>query len=245
MKANRLKLNAKKTHIMTIGTSKRLSNLPRKLKVTMNNQTLIHSASGCESLLGCKVSTNLKWHNQVESLVSRLSKRLAGLRHLIYKCPFSVKKIVAEGIFTSLLVYCLPVFGGIDKGQLQKLQVLQNQAVRIVCRAPARAKRIDLYSKIGWLTVHQLVVYQTLIQVFKIRQKKEPKYLAKILCKETRSGRIMLDGSNLLLATNSFCFKGSSLWNSLPRSIRSIEKIDAFKARLREWIYENIAQFMD
>ena len=42
--------------------------------------------------------------------------------------PLYYQKTVAEGIFSSLLVYCLPLFGGLDKGQLNQLQMMQNKA---------------------------------------------------------------------------------------------------------------------
>ena len=245
MEANKLKLNAEKTHIMTIGTSQRLSTLPRKLNVNMNSITLKHSETGCESLLGCQVNSNLKWNHNVDLLLSKLSKRLTALSQIRKFCPLSVRKTVAEGIFMSSLVYCLPLFGGLDKGQLNQLQVMQNKAARIVCGAPPRANRDELFKKVGWLTVSQLLTYHTLIQTFKIRKNDEPLYLASILCQDTRNGRIVTQNPNISLAASSFCFKASSLWNSLSRNLRSVEKIQSFKKGLKEWVLVNVPKFLD
>ena len=79
------------------------------------------------------------------------------------------------------MVYCLPLFGGCDKSEIKDLQVLQNKAAQIVMHAPPRSKRSDLYDKLEWLTVNQLIVYHTLITIFKIRQNKEPEFLAEKL----------------------------------------------------------------
>ena len=65
-------------------------------------------------------------------------------------------KTIAEGLCNSVLVYCLPLFGGCDKGDLQATQVLQNKAAQIVTRSPPRAHRESMYDSLGWMTVNQL-----------------------------------------------------------------------------------------
>ena len=78
--------------------------------------------------------------------------RLNDLRHLKYICGFSIKKMVAEGCFNSVLMYCLPLFGGLEKYQVKEIQILQNQAARIVCRAPYLLTRGLSWAKLspGW-----------------------------------------------------------------------------------------------
>ena len=245
MKSNKLKLNTDKTHIMTIGTQQRLSSLTERLQVRLDDRQLLHDPSGSESLLGCKMDACLKWNHQVESLLSKLSRRISAISYLRYICPFHVKRTISEGMFSSVLIYCLPLFAGLEKGQLNKLQIMQNKAARLVCNAAPRAKRTDLYNKVGWLTVNQLAAYHSILQVFKIRQAREPLYLAEIFCKESRSGRIMIPRNNLSLAADSFCFRGSNLWNQLPRNLRNVKKIGTFKRDVKKWVTENVPQFLD
>ena len=73
----------------------------------------------CEFLLGCTIQSNLKWHVQIENLVAKLKTKLAELNKLKYIVPYSIRKI-----FTSVLVYCLPLFGGCEMFQIKDLQVL-------------------------------------------------------------------------------------------------------------------------
>ena len=128
MRANKLKLNTDKTHILTMGTQERLRNLPERVKVTMDNMILEEDPSQCELLLGCQIEANLKWRQQVSRLLAKLRTRLTALLHLKYICPFHIRKTVTEGIFNSVMIYCLPLFGGLDKGQIQDIQVLQNES---------------------------------------------------------------------------------------------------------------------
>jgi hypothetical protein len=245
MRSNRLKLNPGKTHIMTIGTRERLSTLPEKVNVEMDNVVLKEDDDHYELLLGCYIQANLKWHKQISSLLCKLRKRLVGLTKLKYICPYPVRKTVSEGIFNSVLVYCLPLFGGLDAGDLHDLQVLQNKAAQTVTLSPPRAERSPMFDKLGWLTVNQLIFYHTVISVFKIRSSKEPEHLDSILNKDSRNSRIIIPNLNLRVAQKSFTLRGANSWNQLPFSIIKSTKIGTFKKLARKWIHENIPRFLD
>ena len=169
MRKNRLKLNPNKTHLLTVGTAERLRHTS-DLQVTMDNIRLQQDQDKCELLLGCKIQVNLKWKIQIKYLQSKLRTRLAGLAKLKFILNFSLRKSITDGIFNSVLVYCLPICGGMDIGDLRDLQILQNRAARIVTRSPPRAPRGPMYDKLKWLTVNQLIVYHSVITIFKIRK---------------------------------------------------------------------------
>ena len=57
---------------------------------------------------------------------------------LKYVLPTNKLKQVADGMFNSVLIYCLPVYGGCEKGDLKLLQVLQNQASRLFTKCPTK-----------------------------------------------------------------------------------------------------------
>ena len=135
---------------------------------------------------------------------------------------------MTHGIFNSVLVNCLPLFGGFGVIELKELQILQNKAARIVSHSPPRAHRAIMYSKLQWLTVNQLVAYHTLLTVFKIRQTGEPEYLAGYLLDDNRAGRIIIPNTQLSLAKNSFVWRGSLSWNLLPLHLRNSSKIGHF-----------------
>ena len=124
----------------------------------------------CELVLGVEIQANLKWKSQVNKLIEKLKTRLVGLAKLKFLLPFQTRKTLTLGLFNSVLVYCLPLFGGCDQSHIQSLQVLQNKAAQIATHKPPRSSRKELYDKLGWMTVNQLVVYRTLLTVFKIRQ---------------------------------------------------------------------------
>ena len=243
--SNQLKLNAEKSHLLTLGTKERLNNLSISVSVKMDGVELKEDISKQELLLGCKISSDLKWIKQVDHLKLKLKKRLVGLSHLRHIAHFKTKKEMAGGIFQSVLSYCLPLFGGCERNKLKELQVLQNSAARIVCNAHWKTPRRVLLDKIGWLSVYQLVVFQTLTMVFSIRRNGEPEYLAKHLKDFGRRNRIRRSNTRLSLALHSFTFRGAKLWNDLPCDIRSCQRPSEFKKLAETWILKNIPKFVD
>ena len=245
MLSNQLKLNADKTHILTLGTSQRLLQPGNKVTVVMDEIVLQEDPQHCETLLGCIIQSDLKWHKQISELQNKLKKRLAGLAHIKFILPLRTRKIVSEGMFNSVLMYCLPLFGGCDVQEIKDLQILQNKAARIVTHSPFRANRERMYNELGWLTVRQLVIYHTLLTVYRVRQSKEPEYLSSVLCNDSRLGKIIIPNIKLSLTQKSFTTRGACNWNTLPSRIRNQETLSSFKQEVKEWIRREVSRFLD
>ena len=243
MVGNKLQLNTEKTHLMTVGTGARLRIQNDKVSVYMAGVELKESLDRCEKLLGCYIEPHLKWQKQIDSLLSRLQLRLNALEHLQSKVPVRIRKQIVEGIFNSVLMYCLPVFGGCDKRNINSLQILQNKAARLVCNAGWRIPRKELFAKVGWMTVRQLVCYHTALCTYRILSSREPEYLYSIMSRTNRSNRIIVPHTNLTLMQGSFCYRGATEWNALPEVVRSCQSITTFKLLLKKWIQENVEQF--
>ena len=102
MQSNLLKLNASKTHILTVGTSQKMLHLPRKITVSMDNVTLVEDESKCEKLLGCYVSSDLKWDQNIKNVLSKLKLRLISLEKIKYCGTFEIRKKLADGLLNSI-----------------------------------------------------------------------------------------------------------------------------------------------
>ena len=198
-----------------------------------------------EKLLGCQIQADLKWHQQVKELKSKLKKRLVGLNHIKFVLPFPTRRTVSDGMFNSVLVYCLPLFGGGTAQELKELQVLQNKAARIVTHSPRRAGRQGMFDQLDWLSVRQLVVYHSLLSVYRIRSSQEPEYLASRLSRDNHFGKIILPKTNLSLYRNSFGYRAARDWNLLPQRLRQLGTISVFKKELRTWVKREIPRFSE
>ena len=101
-------------------------------------------------------------------------------------------RIIANGLFYSKLIYGMTVWGGvwglpgydeetrngiaITKEDMRRLQVLQNQVMRMMTRLDPGASTDTLCNSSNQLSVHQLVAYHSLNQVYKIYHDRKPQY---------------------------------------------------------------------
>ena len=143
--------------------------------------------------------------NQWKLVRSMKQTRIFGLNQTRWFTNEKFRKILAEGLFTSVLTYCIPVWRGTDKGHVQEIQVLQNRVAEIVLNLPLRSHRNMMYDKLEWTTVNQLISYHSLLAVYKIRQPNEPEYLADFLRNDNFRGQIIVPLTNLTLCQRSFC----------------------------------------
>ena len=209
----------------------------------MDGEVLKESEENNEVLLGVVMQCDLKWSLQIEALTDKLKKRLTGLEKLQFVMDRVNKKSIVQGMFNSVLCYCLPLFGGSSNTEISGLQVLQNRAAKIVLNFPPRSSRDIMFDKLTWLTVRQLIAYHTLITVYRIRASQEPEHLAEMLSRDNHNGHIVVKNTRLELYRKSFVFRGSLLWNRLPGSLRIENKLSIFKKGVRSWVLETISRY--
>ena len=211
----------------------------------MDGFVLEESEEKFETLLGCSIEPNLKWHKQIRELLAKLKKRLAGLAHVKFILPYNLRKVVSEGLFNSFLGYCLPLFGGCDIGEIKNIQILQNKAAQMVTYSPPRANRNIMYDNLDWMAVNQLIRYFSLLAVFRIRSTGEPEYLATTLTNDNIYGKLIVQNTRLTLAQKSFKIRGACNWNALPLRIKSLQNIGVFKKEVKIWIKNNVPRLLD
>ena len=186
-------------------------------------------------------------HNQ-ESLVRSLSSRVGALKMVTKVANFKNRKMIANGIFMSKLVYLIPLWGGSAKFLIKSLQTLQNKAARAVTKLDWNTPTVELLRQCGWLSVHQLSVYHSVVLVFKVLQVKSPKYLYNMFSttynyktREADSGRIRnIRKPELELSKDSFRWRAAALFNQLPENIRNKKNLPGFKLAAKQWVRQNI-----
>lgn len=219
MSENCFKLNAKKTQFMVVGNSTKLLRIP-SVNVSMDGLYLQEAPDKTQKLLKDVIQNDLKWTSQIKSLCSKLKIRLAGLEKLRWMTSQNTRKVLVDGMFHSVLTYCLPLFGGCTQSELDSLQVLQNCAARFALNCPPRFHREDMFDKLGWLTVRQLIAYLSLVLVQRVKESNEPEFLAACFRRVNHNGHILVHNTPLELYRSSFVYRTSILWNKLPRRLR-------------------------
>ena len=250
--SNQLKLNDDKTHLMVMTTSQKRKKMDQSAIVQIRTPTDLIDQSETEKLLGAYLHQDMKWGEHIldnkESLVSSLGSRVGALKMISKVATFRNRKMIADGIFMSKLVYLIPLWGGCSKFLLKSLQTLQNKAARAVTKMDWNTPTSEILKQCGWLSVNQLSVYHTVIMAYKVIQVKSPKYLYNMFnttynykTRQADSGRIRSTRTpELDLAKDSFSWRAAELFNDLPDAVRSMKTTQSFKLAAKVWIRQNI-----
>ena len=181
----------------------------------------------------------MKWAEHLldgdSSLVKGLTTRLSALKKVGKIASFRNRKMIANGLIMSKLSYLIPLWAGCETYLMQALQRVQDKAARI--------------AQFGWLSVHQLSVYQTCILVHKVLASRSPQYLFNMFtmdynCNTRQAARMEIrqdrDTPELELTKDSFRWRATREYNRIPAEIRRISSLQLFKTRLWRWIVADV-----
>ena len=167
-----------------------------------------------------------------------------------------------NGIFSSTLIYCLPVFANIwlpgdeesrfrsfRKEDLRRLQVVQNKVLRLLTNLPRHTPTEELVKSSGELSVHQLTAYHSLLSAHKVIVAQKPDYLAKkLVLKTPEEGRVFPHrqaytlpvSGGLSITRAGFFDRTARVYNSMPLYIRSCTATPKYKKLVKKWVKHNI-----
>ena len=190
---------------------------------------------------------NLEWRVHIRdhkgSLINQLIGRINGLKKVCVNANFKTRLMVANGLVMSKLSYLIILWGGAQQYLVRALQVQQLMAARIVCGSSSwRWSRRQLLTKVGWLSVKQLIFYHTVLQAHKTLSTGRPLSMYLSLSvefpRETRSatsGQIRQTDR----CTASFAYRATQHYNKVPPDVRS-GSLGSVKSKLKRWIKTNL-----
>ena len=243
MAANKLSANDDKTHILVV---RKDNEHPEKFSFEAGNCTITEKSS--EKLLGMTVSNDLKWSDHLSKLVVYLRQRLFTLRRIEQHVPLSLLKRVADGIFMSKLRYGIAIMWPVrmeesdpEPSAINGVKVVFNDMLRLLNRV-ARKDRVSIksmLSKLGWLSINQLVAEVRLKEVWKaLNTESSLSGLFEKVEGPTRasaSNKIKV-GMNSQLRENSFVYPTVKLWNRAPDSVRLANTELKAKREIRQFV---------
>ena len=198
--------------------------------------------------LGAYVDKHLKWNAQV----GHICKTVAGKLYTLRKLSKFLNKDLLSKIFTTCIQphieYALTVWG--DCSHMDKIQRLQNQAARIICRNfdYVNCRGLKLVKQLGWMTCEERFKYLTCVLMFKCIHGIAPSYLSNGVNLErdvaTYNSRSK-DSMNAQVPSwrteyykHSFSYKSTILWNSLPNEIKNATTLTLFKKKCKAFFNE-------
>ena len=109
---------------------------------------------------------------------------------------------------------------GLTKRDLKRLQSLQNKAIRLIHNRDRYTPTKELLDEANQLSINQSIAYHIILQTFKIKLSKLPKYQYEWLFTEVqRNSRLRTDHLKrveLNYGQNSFFYQTCKFWPVLP-----------------------------
>jgi hypothetical protein len=132
--------------------------------------------------------------------------------------------------------------------QLNKLQVAQNQAMRIILQCNRYTKVEHMLQALQFMSVRQRLCYNVGVLIFKILNNLAPMMLSNRLemvgrgCdRQTRqAGNIVIIFRRTRSAQKSLFYEGIKMFNSFPTEIKHCDRIESFKRLLKVYIVNNV-----
>ena len=169
---------------------------------------------------------------------------------------------IAEGIFFSLLNYCIEVFGNVwglasydyqarqspafRKENNMKLQVLVNKVLRSITGLERDTPVSVLCAQSGQLSVHQRTALFTLNSVHRTLTTKDPCYSYTCLKHPNQPGNPRHNTNcnkvnyHHSISRTSYCHRGSRLYNQIPNELANKNQQSEFRKGAKQWVKRNI-----
>jgi hypothetical protein len=256
-----------KTKLLIVGTKElrrtKLSNNDITIKINVDGYEVEESES--ERLLGVIINNTMTWEHHLygndenKGLIPKLSQRSKIIWKLSLIMPQKRLKMISEGIFFSLLNYCIEIYGnvwGLDtyddqarknsaftKEDNTKLQIIMNKVLRSLTGLDRETPVTTLHNTSGQLSVHQRCAFYTITSVHKAIRQKQPAYSFSKL-QPNPASHTMRNASRveykLSISRGSYYYRGSRLYNQLPDSLTQSVKQSVFKKEAKKWVLKNI-----
>ena len=240
--ANKLTLNAKKSSF-TIFRSLRskTKNLPDKL--VFNKSEIIRSAT--VTYLGVLLDEHLTFKNHVQKVCNSIK--------MYFKVFYNIRRYISskqiEILYYSLIYsrikYGITVYGYSSKTNMQKIQTLQNQILKVLSNEHFRFPTKDIHNRYNLLLVKDIFYQEKLTFVFNYTNNNLPvvfdnyyTYFSDVHGISTRYAheKCILPSCNTNLGLNSQRVNGAQLWNELDSSFKVCSNVKMFRSSIKNKI---------
>ena len=251
MASNKLVLNSDKTHLLVMATPYQHRHF-QDFGISLNTGEEIIEPIATEKLLGGHITNNFSFNEHLKdnekSLIRSLTSRVNALAKISKISSLKTRKMLADGLVTSKLLYLIQWWGGTHKYLINHLQILQNRAARLVTKSAWGTSTKVILSQCGWLSVSQLVHFHSLTLAYKMKKDQKPEYFRSKFNNNfpydtrlsTEAGFRRQDHCSLETTMTSFIPRTTKLWNDLPPEVRTAPTLKSFKVKLKTWILKTL-----
>ncbi len=155
-------------------------------------------------------------------------------------------EMLIHAFMTSRLDYCNALLGSCSAHFINKLQMVQNAAARVLTRTRKYDHISPVMSTLHWLPIKHRIDFKILLITYKALNGLAPQYLSELLSHYSPPSLLWSQNSGHLIIPRiskstaggrSFFYLASKLWNNLPNTVREADTLCQFKYRLKSHLF--------
>jgi hypothetical protein len=244
---NFLLLNDDKTEFLVIGSPWMLPKVKdiNSVKIGMCDIQMSPSARN----IGLYTDRFLDMSVHISNVTRLCYLNLHNISQIRKYITVSATKTLVHSLVTSRLDNLNSLYYGIPQYSLEKLQLVQNNAARLITYTKKRDHITPVLKDLHWLPVQFRIQYKILLLTYKCLHDLAPSYLADMIKIYQPSYHMSLRSSthNKLdvgrvtgkkYGDRAFSSAGPHLWNLLPLDIKNSKSLTTFKAKLKTYLFE-------
>ena len=236
LKANKLTLNIKKSNYVIFRPRQKIMPFVPQIKIfnPMSNTQTILEIKDFVKYLGIMIDSDLSWKNHIDFICHKISKSIGIIAKLRHYIPRHLLLSIYHTLITPYLTYGISAWGYCAKTHLNRLLILQKRVLRLIFFRRAREHAIPLFIKSNCLPISFLFFQQLCHLMHDIHTQVAPINLLNQFTKiktihnyNTRSSSkecFAVKTSRTEKMKKSFTRIGVSIWNSIPKSLKSLNK---------------------
>ena len=193
----------------------------------------------CAKNLGVWLDNNLDFKSHINKTVSSCFITLRNISKIKSFLPPESLNTLVTSLVTSKLDYCNALYYKIGSNEIDKLQSVQNAAIRLIFGQYKfdRLPISHLFVKIHWLKIRERIVFKMCLIVHKCIWSIAPESLISMtVIKNVRTYLLSEKGYTNTYGERAFSRAGPKLWNNLPLKVRMESNTDAFKKLLKSFL---------
>ena len=242
--ANKLQVNPKKSFAIIIPPKINAASIDLNLRY--ENKTITCCKSSKYN--GVTIDNKLKFKAHIRNIEGRIARSVGILTKLRYLFPSSALLLLYYALIHPHLSFSLPIWGSTYPTYIQKLQRLQNKAIRITSNVSRKNSATPLYKKYGVLKLADLFNHEMAKIMYQFSKQSLPSHLnclfdplstAHERCTTSKTKQnLYIPKFSTSRCQNSFKYQGSKIWNSVTTDLKQ-QTFRKFKINYKNLLLES------
>ena len=192
-------------------------------------------------LLGVTIDKDLNFNSHVRILCRQANQKVNALLRIRNYLSLKKNQLLCNAYILSPFNYCNLIWMFCDKHSNHIIRNVQKRALRLL-HGNFNKSFEELLHITGSTTIHVKNLQSLMTEVYKSIHHINPEFMWDLFCQKCIPYNLRI--SNLLVlpkikssknGLNSFIFRGSILWNTVPDYIKSSKSVTIFKSRIKIW----------